>query len=171
MTAQAFLARVAGRTKQIFATVQSLGAASAGAVVGLGDDGLLHPSVLPAGVGANTVTAVASEALGAGKFIELYDDVGTLKARMADAGNAREAHGYVREAVTLAASATVYRLNTVNASLSGLTPGAHYWLGTAGGVISAPLDPQTASGQVCHYLGRAASATELVTVEYAPVYL
>lgn len=69
------------------------------------------------------------------------------------------------------ASATVYRLNTVNTSLSGLTPGAHYWLGTAGGLINVPLDPQTDTGQLCQYLGRAASATELVTVEYAPVYL
>jgi hypothetical protein len=169
--AQGFLARVAGKTRQIFATVVSLGAASAGDVVGLGADGRLDASVLPAGIGANVVQAVASEAIGAGKFVELFDDAGVLKMRLADNSNGRPAWGYVKGAVALAASGAAYRLNTVNANLSGLTAGADYWLGTAGGVVDTPLDPAVDIGELDQYLGRASSATELVTVEHAPVYL
>ena len=62
-------------------------------------------------------------------------------------------------------------VNTVNAALAGLTPGADYWLGTAGGVTSTPLDPDADVGSLDQYLGRAASATELVTAEHSPVYL
>lgn len=169
--AQGFLARVAGKTKQIIATVVSAGAADAGKIVGLGADGRLDTSVLPAGIGANVVQAVASEAIGAGKFVELFDDAGVLKMRLADNSNGRAAWGYVKTAVSSAASGAAYRLNTVNASLSGLTAGADYWLGTAGGVIATPLDPVTDIGSLDQYLGRASSATELVTAEHAPVYL
>ena len=169
--AQGFLARVAGKTKQIIATVVSAGAADAGKIVGLGADGRLDTSVLPAGIGANVVQAVASEAIGAGKFVELFDDAGELKMRLADNSNGRVAWGYVKTAVAYAASGAAYRLNTVNASLSGLTAGADDWLGTAGGVIATPLDPAVDIGSLDQYLGRASSATELVTAEHAPVYL
>ena len=169
--AQGFLARVAGKTKQIIATVVSAGAADAGKIVGLGDDGKLDASVLPAGIGANVVQAVASEAIGAGKFVDLFDDSGVLKMRLADNSNGRAAWGYVKTAVASAASGAAYRLNTVNAALAGLTPGADYWLGTAGGVTATPLDPDADVGSLDQYLGRAASATELVTAEHSPVYL
>ena len=169
--AQGFLARVAGKTRQILATIVSAGAADAGKIVGLGDDGRLDPSVLPAGIGANVVQAVASEAIGAGKYVELFEDSGVLKMRLADNSNGRAAWGYVKTAVASAASAAAYRLNTVNANHSGLTPGADYWLGVAGGVIDTPLDPAVDIGSLDQYLGRASSATELVTAEHAPVYL
>ncbi|MFI8479630.1 hypothetical protein ACIGCM_03575 [Pseudomonas sp. NPDC078700] len=169
--AQGFLARVAGRTRQIIATVISAGAGSAGDIVALDDAGKLDVSVLPLGIGANVVNAVASEAIGAGKFVELWSDAGTLKMRLADNSNNRPAWGYVKAAVASAASGTAYRLNTVNANLSGLTPGGDYWLGTAGGVIDAALDPETDIGKMDQYLGKALSATEVVTAEFEPVYL
>lgn len=171
MAAQGFLARVAGRTKQLFGLQVSAGAADAGKIPALNDDGVLDITLLPAGVGANTVTAVASEALTAGDFVNVWNDVGVFKVRRADNSNNRAAHGYVKVSVLSAASATVYRLNTINANRSGLTPGAEYWLGTAGGVISSPLDPVADTGKTDQYLGIAKSATELVTVEYEPVLL
>lgn len=169
--AQGFLARVNGRIQQLFAIVTSAGAGDAGKIPALGSDGKLDLSLLPTGVGANVVTAVASEAIGAGKFVELFDDAGTLKMRLADNSNARVAWGYVRTSVSADASGTAYRLNTVNANRSGLTAGAQYWLGEAGDVISTPLDPETDTGKICQFLGLASSATELITVEHAPVYL
>lgn len=169
--AQSFLARVAGRYVVLAATIISAGVASAGKLVGLGSDGRLDASVLPLGVGANVVTATAAEAIGAGKFVELFYDVGVLKMRLADNSNLRVAWGYVKTAVDADAGGTAYRLNTVNANLSGLVPGADYWLGTAGGIISTPLDAEEDAGTLDQYLGRASSATELVTVEHSPVYL
>ena len=171
--AQGFLARVNGRIKQLVAIVTSAGAADAGKIAALDGTGRFDISLLPAGIGANQVVSPSSENLSAGDFVNLYDNAGTLTARKADNSNGREAHGYVEAAVTSPANATVKRLNTVNASRSGLTPGAKYWLGAAGGLISTPLDATDAANanKVCQYLGLAKSATELVTVEEAPVYL
>lgn len=171
--AQGFLARVNGRIKQIIAIVTSAGAADAGKIVALDSGGKLDASLLPSGIGANQVVVPTSENLSAGKLVNLYDNAGVLTARLADNSNARAAWGYVEAAVVSPANATVKRLNTVNSSLSGLTAGDQYWLGTAGGVIDAPLDPADVAnaGKVCQYLGGASSATELVTVEEAPVYL
>jgi hypothetical protein len=171
--AQSFLARVSGKLKQIAAIAVSAGAGDAGKIIATDSGGKLDSSFLPSGIGANQVTVPASEALSAGNFVNLHDDAGTLKARKADNSNNRPAHGYVEAAVTLAATATVKRLNTVNANLSGLTPGVEQWLGTAGGVISTPLDSTDVAnaGKACQYLGIAKSATELVTVEEASVLL
>lgn len=171
--AQSFLARVGGRLKQIAAIVTSAGAGDAGKIVALDGSGKLDASLLPSGIGANQVVAPASESLSAGDYINLFSDSGTLKARKADNSNGRPAHGYVEAAVSSAANATVKRLNTVNSHQTGLTEGNEYWLGTAGGVITAPLDATDAANanKVCQYLGIAKSATELVTVEEAPVVL
>lgn len=171
MAVQGFLARVAGKTKQIIATVTSTGAADAGKIIALDSGGKLDMSLLPGGIGVNVVTALATELIAPGKFVELYDDTGVLKMRLADNSNGRAAWGYVKESVSASASGSVYRLNTVNANMSGLTPGGDYWLGSAGGVISTPLSPETDVGKLDQYLGRALSATELVTVEYEPVTL
>ncbi len=163
--AQGFLARVAGRTVQIFATVISAGVANAGNLVGLGDNGRLDMSVLPVGIGANTTQAVASEALGAGKFVNYHNDGGVFAVRLADNSNGRHADGFVLEAFAEAANATVYPLDGTNAELTGLTIGARYWLGTAGGVTAAALDETDPANvnKISQYLGVAKSADELVT--------
>ena len=163
--AQSFIARVSGKLKQIAAIAVSAGAGDAGKIIATDAGGKLDASFLPSGIGANQIIAPASEALSAGNFVNLHSDAGTLKARKADNSNNRPAHGYVEAAVTVAGSATVKRLNTVNGSLSGLTAGAEYWLGVAGGTIAAPLDAANVAsvGKACQYLGIAKSTTELVT--------
>ncbi|AVS68121.1 hypothetical protein C8245_22860 [Paracidovorax avenae] len=170
---QGFLSRVAGKTRQFFGLVVSAGAADAGKLVATGSDGRLDPTVLPVGIGANTTIAPASEAIGAGKFVNFHTNAGALNMRLADNSNGRQANGYVKDAVASGASGTAYPLDTTNAALTGLTPGATYWLGTAGGVIAAPLDgTDTANAsKVCQELGTAKSATELVTDDLGYVIL
>lgn len=169
--AQGFMARVAGKLEQILGIQTSAGAADAGKIPALNDDGVIDETMLPAGIGSNTLSRVASEAIGAGKYINLWSDSGVQKMRLADNASNRPAHGYVKVAVASAATGTAYRLNTVNSNHSGLTSGAEYWLGAAGGVIATPLDPATDTGKLDQYLGLAGSTTELATVEYEPVYL
>lgn len=170
---QGFLARVAGATKQIFATVVSAGAANAGDIPALGDDGRLDESVMPVGIGADTTQAVASETLGAGKFVNYHNDGGVFSARLADNSNGRQADGFVLEEFAGAATATVYPLDGTNAQLTGLTIGARYWLGTAGAVIDTPLDETDAgnANKISQYLGVAKSTTELVTDDSGYVVL
>ena len=165
MATQGFLARVAGKTKQIFATATSAGAADAGKIPALDSTGRIDTSMMPLGLGANTTQATASEAIGAGKFINFWDNAGVFSMRLADNSNGRHADGFVLEAVAEAATATVYPLDGTNAELTGLTIGARYWLGTAGSVTATPLDETDAgnANKISQYLGVAKSATELVT--------
>lgn len=170
---QGFLARVAGKTKQVFGLATSTGSADAGKLIATDSSGKLDMSLMPTGIGANTIIATASEAIGAGKFVNFYSNAGAMNVRLADNSNARQADGYVKDAVANAAQATVYPLDTTNTALTGLTPGARYWLGTAGGTIAAALDSaDTANaGKLCQELGVAKSATELVTDDLGFVVL
>ena len=170
---QGFLARVSGKTKQLFGLAVSAGAADAGKIVATGSDGRLDTSLMPTGIGANTIICLASEAIGAGKFVNFHGNAGAMNVRLADNSNARQADGYLKDAVAIAGQATVYPLDTTNTALTGLAPGARYWLGTAGGVIAVPLDSaDTANnGKICQELGVAKSATELVTDDLGVVVL
>lgn len=171
--AEKYLARVAGKTKQRELAVVSTGASDAGRGVALDSTGRLDSTVMPVGVGANTQSMPASEALGAGTFVNLWGDSGVLKARLADNSNGRQADGYVLEAVASAGTAAVYPLDAMNSALSGLTAGTDYWLGTAGGVIATPLVETDVANvnKISQYLGKAKSATELLTTDDSYVVL
>lgn len=152
---------VGGKLTQVEATVVSTGAADAGEIVALDSSGKIDVSVLPTGVGPNVKLVLASEAIGAGKYVNIYDNGGTPNVRLADNSNGREAHGFVKDAVASAANATVYFEGT-NDDLSSLTPGARQYLGTAGGVTATP--PTFAGGATIHQLvGSAISITEIDT--------
>ncbi len=137
----------------------SAGAADAGKIIKLDAGGQIDPSMLPA---SGAITLEASEALLAGDFVNLFDDAGTVRMRKADNSNGRQADGYVLTAVAPLASATIEPLHTgVNNGLAGLTLGARYFLGTAGGVVAvAPSLPT----ELVQCLGVARSATELFMV-------
>ncbi|ADU99456.1 hypothetical protein [Alicycliphilus denitrificans] len=171
--AQRFLARISGKTKQMEAKAASAGAGDAGKIPALGPDGKLDMSMMPAGIGADTQIIPASEALSAGNFVNIWSDAGAAKVRLADNSNGRPADGYVLDAVSSAADATVYPLDGTNSELTGLAPGAEYWLGTAGGVTNTPLDETDAgnANKISQYLGKAKSATELITVDDGYVVL
>ena len=173
MATQRFLTRQAGKTKQAQALVASTGAADAGKMVATGTDGRLDQSVMPLGIGASTIVVDASEELAAGKFVNFWNDAGALKVRLADNATGRPADGYVTESFTADTPATVYPLDGVNSNLTTLTVGGDYWLGTAGAVIAVPLDSSddANAGKIDQYLGKAKSATELITVDDSYVIL
>ena len=173
MAAQRFLARVGGKFKQLQALVQSSGVSDAGKMVALGDDGRLDESVMPLGIGVAVDIIPASEALSAGDFVNIWSDSGTVMVRKADNSNGRPADGFVKTSVASSADAAVYPLDGVNAALTGLTPGADYWLGTAGAATSTPLDETdpTNTNKISQYLGKALSATELRTDDHSFVVL
>lgn len=171
--AQRFLARVSGKLRQIAAIVTSAGAADAGKIPALTAAGTLDMSMMPNGIGANTQIIPASEALSAGNLVNIWSDTGAVKVRLADNSNGRPADGYVLAPAALAANATVYPLDGANSGLTGLTPGNEYWLGTAGGVVDIPLDETDVlnANKISQYLGKAKSATELITTDDGYVIL
>jgi len=172
MAAKKYLARVSGVTKQESAIDKSTGATDAGKMIAAGTDGKLDESFLPTGIGADTVSVVASEALAAGDFVNRHVDGGVIKVRKADNSNGRWASGFVKEAVSISETATIYPLDSVNAEKTGLTVG-ECWLGTAGGIINTPLDAEDPSnaGKICQRIGDVISATEIATDDYGYVIL
>lgn len=173
MAGKKYQTRNAGQNVLIAATQVSAGAANAGDIVALGTDGKIDSSMIAGGGGSVPTTPyVASEAIGAGKFVNIYANAGVMNIRLADNSNTRPANGFVVAAVANAATGAVYELDAVNTGLTGLTVGATYYLGTAGGVITPALDPTTATtGSIDQKLGFAKSATELKTDDFDYVVL
>lgn len=160
MAAKKYLALIAGRLSEVLGLQVSTGAADAGKVVALDDTGKLDVSMLPTGIGADTVVLPASEALVAGDFVNLWSNGGVANARKADASTSgKEADGFVLANVANAANATVY-LKGVNTQLTGLTPGTRYFLSAAApGTVTATAP--AAANQVVQAVGKSTGATEL----------
>lgn len=134
----------------------SAGAGSSGEIPALDSAGKLDATMMPTGFGQDAVTATAAEALAAGDLVYFNGTGGVLKADAT--AIAKQARGYVISAVANAAPATVF-FDDSNTALTGLTPGATYYLSvTSGGVT---LTPTTTSGQIVQEIGFASSATTL----------
>ena len=149
----------------------SAGAADATKVAQLDGNGKWDVSFMPTGIGADTQTITASEALSAGDFVNIYNNAGTRNCRKAlAADNTKPAHGFVLSAVSSAASATVYvrGLNTMVAlgSLAATDIGKQVFLspGTSGGITTTI--PATAS-QIAQVLGVIDAIGATVTVNYS----
>ncbi|MHA1873138.1 MAG: hypothetical protein ACTSVB_03395 [Candidatus Heimdallarchaeaceae archaeon] len=151
--------RTTGRLKEVEATVQSSGSSDAGKIVALGSDGKLDSSVLPAGMGEDTIALPAYEDLSAGDFVNIFQDGGTTKVRKADASSNKPAHGYVLNSVSAGNNVTIH-FDGHNTQLTGLTPGKYYFLSdtTPGGVSDTP--PSTA-GHIAQKLGVAINDTTI----------
>ncbi len=105
----------------------------------------------------------ASETLAAGDLVNLFSTGSPPEVRMRKANATDEtkpAHGFVRAAVTSGASGTMYGPGQVNDAVSGLTPGATYFLSTTGGEASDTA-PST-GGNIVQQIGQALSDTELL---------
>lgn len=168
MAAKKFLRLINGVITEVFGVQTSAGAANAGDVPVLDDTGRIDNSMMPVGIGADTAVIAASESLGAGDWVNIWNDTGTAKVRKADATTAgKEVHGFVLSAVTSGNPATVYFEGT-NTQVTGQTPGPVYLQTTAGaGGTTIP----SASGNVVQQVGVAVSATAVNFERATPVVL
>ena len=168
MAGNKYIKNNAGVLTEIAALQTSAGAGDAGKIVALDTAGRLDNSFMPVGIGADTASIVASEALSAGDYVNVYDDTGTAKVRKADATTAgKEAHGFVLSAVSSAASATVYFEGT-NTAITGQTAGVVYLATTAG---AGSTTPPSAAGNVVQRIGFAVSATAMNFTSNQPIVL
>ena len=153
-----------GKGKLIEATVASTGVAQAGDILALDGSGKIDASVLPTGVGPDGKIAEADEALSAGDYVNIFDDGGTVKVRLADNSNGREAHGFVLDAFAAAAQATVY-FEGANTAVAAGTAGSRAYLGTAGAIITTPLDESLPAnvGKLHQLLGSYVDTNEINT--------
>jgi len=146
-----------GKLKQNDAIGSSAGVGDAGKVVKLDGTGRLDVSFLPVGVGPDVKIVASSENFAAGDYVNLYEDTGVTKARLADASNGRTAHGFVKAATTSPANATVF-FEGPNENLSGLTIGERVYLDTVGQVTQTPR-----TTGIHQFLGVAIAATQVNT--------
>lgn len=145
----------------------SAGAGDAGKVVALDGAGKIDVTMMPTGIGADTASITASEALAAGDFVNIWNSTGA-KVRKADATSAgKEAHGFVISAVSNGASATVY-FEGSNTAVTGQVPGPVFLATTAGAATTTA--PSTA-GNIVQRIGFATSATSINFQSQPPVTL
>jgi len=167
--ADKYLYNDAGQLTEREGLVTSAGAGDAGKIPALDAAGLLDTSVLPVGLGADTVSAVASESLSAGDLVNVWNDSGTVKVRKADATSVgKEANGYVLSSFSSSATASVYLEQKVT-GLSGLTAGSIYYLATTAGGVTTTAP--SSSGNVVQRIGRAASSSVLIFQPGDPIVL
>jgi hypothetical protein len=143
------------------------GAGDANKVPALDAAGKLPMAMMPTGVNNEALSIVASEAIAAGAFVNIYSNAGTLNIRNADNSAAgKEAHGFVLAAVSSSATGTVYLPSSINTGQTGRTVGARQFLGTVGTAVeTAP----TASGTVVQIIGQATATTTVVFNPHPPI--
>jgi hypothetical protein len=145
------------------ATATSGGAPNAGKIPELDGNGRLTSDMMPTGIGADTASIQASEALAAGDFVNIHNVSGSARIRKADGSAAgKEAHGFVLASVSSGANGTVH-FEGLNDQVTGQTPGSVFLSGTTAGqaVAAAP----TGAGKVVQSVGVAISATA-INVEF-----
>jgi hypothetical protein len=157
MSTNRFLGLVSGVTTWFTAITNSSGASDAGKILATDSSGKIDASFMPAGIGAATEVIIASEALVAGDFVNIWNNAGIRNVRKADNSNGRFANGFVLTGVASAANATV-TLQGVNTALSSIVPGTRYFLGASGAVTTTA--PTTANS-IIQVLGYGVSATGL----------
>lgn len=149
---------VSGVLTEVEAKIASAGAGDAGKIVALDAGGKIDSTMMPSGVGSDSKSMTASEAISAGDVVNIHDSSGA-KVRKADATtSSKSAVGFAPSAIASSATGTIQFEGTIT-GLSGLTIGATYYLATTAGGITTT--PPTGSGQVVQKIGVALSATEL----------
>ena len=140
---------------------------SANKVVKLDGSGKLDSTLMPVGIGADTMSITTSEALAAGDFVNIWNSTGP-KARKADAITAgKKAMGFVLVGAAAAAQATVYFEGT-NTQVTGQVAGDVFLQTTAG--LAGATAPSVA-GNVVQNIGFATSATSINFQSQLPITL
>lgn len=114
-----------------------------------------------------TLQLKASEAIAAGKLVNIFNSGGSAFVRIADALLAdRECHGFIKTSVAADGTATIY-FSGANAGLTGLKVGRAY-LGE-NGAIANQIDVGTF--KICQPVGVAISPNTLTFIHNDPVFI
>ena len=114
--------------------------------------------------------SIAAEALPARSLVYIKADNSCALANATTEG--KEAVGFVQTAVLAGSSATIKLSGTTITGLTGLVPGAPYYLSsTAGGIATLAAAGNYAPGNVVMQIGTALSPTDLLFRPTLPITL
>jgi hypothetical protein len=168
MAGDKYLYNNAGTITEKAAIQTSAGAGDAGKIPALDAAGRLDLGMMPTGIGPDTASIQASEALSAGDLVNVHNVSGAARVRKADATTAgKEAHGFVLAAVSSGANGTVYFEGT-DTAVTGLTPGVAFLSTTPG---QATATAPSGAGNVVQRVGFVTAATALNFQSLPPVVL
>lgn len=166
-----FLNIESGLPKQEQAINTSAGAGDADKIARLDATGRWSNTMMPVGIGTETISVVTSENLASGDLVNLYNNAGTLTARKADNATAgKPADGFVLAATTSPAAATVYPEEAINTGATGLTIGADVFMSVATPGLATSTVP-TGAAKVSQLVGKATSATAFIFRRGYPITL
>lgn len=105
---------VSGVLTEVEAKIASAGAGDAGKIVALDASGKIDSTMMPSGVGSDSKSMTASEALSAGDIVNVHDSSGA-KVRKADAtATGKNAVGFAPSAISNGASGTINFEGTIS---------------------------------------------------------
>jgi len=103
----------------------------------------------------------ASVAIAAGQIVNLFDNAGSMDARLANSTTAATmAHGIANTAAAAGARFEMQWLRSFVTSIGGMVPGTLYWLSTTGGAVQNL--PPVAAGTIQQPIGLALSAAQMI---------
>ena len=156
--------------QEVIANSTSAGVADADKMVTLNAAGEIDQSMMPAGIGADTLAIVASEDLLAGDLVNIFDDAGTVKVRKAVAtGVSTRASGFVLEPFLTGASASVYLEGKNTSAIGTFAGGLDVFLSTTAGEVTNTAPSGT--GNIAQLVGRAVSNSAITTEMAQPILL
>ena len=125
-------------------------------------DGSLRPPTGPDEIGAmpavrDGAAILVSGDIEAGELLNIWNDSGVAKVRLADQSSSRPAHGWADGFASVGDAVAVRLFGSVDNRLSGMTPGAEYWLAEDGGI-----DTDGSAAPISQKVGVALSETELL---------
>jgi hypothetical protein len=162
---------VDGSLQEVQPVTSSSGATDANKLIQLDSNGKLDISAMPTGIGADTLSIICSEALSAGDFVNIYNNIGTLTCRKAlAADNTKPANGFVKSAFSSSAPALVYvrglNSDVVVGSFVAADIGSKVFLSpSTSGAVTKTIP--TTAGQIAQVLGTIDSIDATVTVNFS----
>lgn len=132
------------------------GTGNAGQIIATNAAGMIDPTFI---ANTNAASFTASEAISAGALINIWNNSGTPNVRNADSSvYTKRADGYMPSAVISGAVGSPVLREGINSGLTGLTPGANYFLGSTGGItLTAP----SGTNSIIQNVGIATNSTSL----------
>lgn len=148
-----------GNNEEVRGTQVGGGVGQAGDIVALDANGLLDASLMPTGIGADTLVVTAAESITAPSLVNIMNLAGVAMVRNANATDAtKPAHGFILASVIMGGSATVY-FEGRSTGWTGLTPGATQFLADSNGQRTET--PPTTGGNISQPVGVAISSTAI----------